>query len=226
MRHQCLVLPEDLGPFLLGQLDQPEEARVQALVAECPTCVAEIRALRPVVAALGTASAASQQPAEPARRPGPVVAPAAPAPGFDGVLTAVHLERAQRRRRPAWLLAAAAAVLAVAVTLGAVAVLARSGDNAGREVALVGQGHAHGTAVVAQRDWGTSIALTVSGLQPGKPYGAWLEDKSGDRVPAGTFTPRSDGTVRLDLSALMSVHDAAAMGVTQLDGDDVLRYDF
>ena len=53
-----------------------------------------------------------------------------------------------------------------------------------------------------------------------------MEDESGDRVPAGTFTATSDGTVRLDLSARMAIGDAAAFGVTLIDGEDVLRYDF
>ena len=78
----------------------------------------------------------------------------------------------------------------------------------------------------SERDWGTAISLTVAGLEPGRPYGAWMEDEAGDRVPAGTFTATSDGTMRMDLSARMAIEDAAAFGVTLIDGPDVLRYDF
>ena len=44
MKHQCQVLPEELGPYLLGQLEPQEEQRIEALVAECPSCTAEVHA--------------------------------------------------------------------------------------------------------------------------------------------------------------------------------------
>jgi anti-sigma-K factor RskA len=217
MKHQCQVLPEDLGPYLLGQLEPDEEARIAALVADCPSCTAEVRALRPVVAALALSGDSAD--------PTPHAATGPPPAGLDGVLSTVHRERARRRSR-SWRIAAAAAVVVLALGLGAVTVLVRDGGDDGRRVTLSGQGTARGGAVVAERAWGTAITLTVTGLQPGRPYGAWLENRSGDRVPAGTFTATTDGTMRLDLSALMRLDDAAAVGVTQLDGKDVLRHDF
>jgi hypothetical protein len=209
MKHQCQVLPEELGPYLLGQLDPDEEQRIAALVAECPSCTAEMHDLRPVVAALALTSSAAQ--------PTSAATPAPPPDGFDGVLSTVHRERARRAGR-SWRVAAAAAVVALVVGIG--------GTDDGRRYTLVGQGTARGSAVCAERDWGTAISLTVAGLQPGAPYGAWMEDETGDRVPAGTFTATSGGTMRLDLSARMALEDAAAVGVTRIDGPDVLRYDF
>ena len=217
MKHQCQVLPEELGPYLLGQLDPQEEQRVAALVAECPSCTAEAHALRPVVAALALTSSSAE--------PAPITAPAPPPDGFDGVLSTVHRERAQHHGR-SWRVAAAAAVVALVVGVGGTIAVGRDGSDDGRRYTLVGQGTARGSAVCAERDWGTAISLTVAGLQPGAPYGAWMEDETGDRVPAGTFTATSDGTMRLDLSARMSITDAAAVGVTRIDGPDVLRYDF
>jgi anti-sigma-K factor RskA len=222
VKHECLVRPEDLGPYLLRQLDSEVEARIGALVAACPSCTEEVRVLRPVVTALGRATTT---PERVALLTDTDVARPDPQAGFDGLLTAVRRERARRRGRT-WRAAAAAAVVAAVLTLGAVAVVSQRDAGGGHVVALVGTGQARGSAVVSERAWGTAIVLTVRGLKPGKPYGAWLEDRSGDRVPAGTFTPASDGTVRLDLSALMSLHDTAAVGVTQLGGVDVLRYDF
>ncbi len=220
MRHECLVSPKDLGPFLLGQLDPHEEVRIGELVDTCPSCSEEARQLRPVVSALGRASAPTATAGVPRPRP-----PAGPPAGVDRLLASIGRERAGRRWR-SWRVPAAAAAVVVALTLGGVVVATRGGDDVGRQVVLAGQGSAVGTAVVTKRPWGTAIVLTVRGLQPDKPYGAWLETRSGDRVPAGTFTPASGGSLRLDLSALLPIGDAAAVGVTQLGGEDVLRHDF
>ena len=217
VKHQCQVLPEELGPYLLGQLEPHDERRIEALVAECPSCTADVYALRPVVAALALTSSAAE--------PAPAVTPPPPPDGFDGVLSTVHRERAQHRGR-SWRVAAAAAVVALVVGIGGTVALGRDGSDDGRSYTLVGQGTARGSAVCSERGWGTAISLTVAGLEPGRPYGAWMEDETGDRVPAGTFTATSDGTMRLDLSARMAIEDAAAVGVTQIDGADVLRYDF
>ena len=218
MKHQCQVLPEELGPYLLGQLDPPEEQRIAALVAECPSCTAEVHSLRPVVAALAMTSSA----VDPTLPPTPTPPPPA---GLDGVLSTVRRERAQRSGR-SWRLAAAAAVVALILGVGGTVAVLRDGSEDGRSYTLVGQGTARGSAECWERDWGTAISLEVAGLQPGAAYGAWMEDETGDRVPAGTFTATSDGTMQMDLSARMALADAAAMGVTQVDGDDVLRYDF
>ena len=60
MKHQCQVLPEELGPYLLGQLDPHDEQRIATLVADCPSCTADVHALRPVVAALALTSSAAE----------------------------------------------------------------------------------------------------------------------------------------------------------------------
>ena len=219
VKHQCQVLPEELGPYLLGQLDPEEELRIAALVAECPSCTAEVHSLRPVVAALALTSSS----AEPTQSVTPTPPP--PPPGLEGVLSTVRRERAQRRGT-SWRVTAAAAVVALVVGIGGTVAVLRDSSDDGRSYALAGQGTAHGSAVCWERDWGTAISLRVAGLEPGEPYGAWMEDRSGDRVPAGTFTATSDGTMRMDLSARISLGDAAAFGVTLIDGDDVLRYDF
>lgn len=220
VRHECQVRPEELGPFLLGQLAPTESDRVADAVAACASCTAEVAGLRPVVAALETATATPRGP----DRPEPPEQQAWRGPdGLEVLLSAVHRERGKRLR--AWRLGAVAAGVALLLGLGTVIAL-QDDDTGGREVRLVGAGPARGTALVTEREWGTAIDLTVSGLQPGQSYGAWLEDGSGERVPAGTFRATSGGAVRLELSALMPVQDAAAVGVTRLGGSDVLRYDF
>ena len=212
MRHECLVRAEDLGPYLLGQLDPAEAARVAEAVTSCASCTAEVQALRPVVVALAYAGPPLDESAA-----------QAPAPALERVLSSVHEERrAQHRRwRTRVYLAAAAVVLLAAAAVGGVVTL-RS-DSGQREVVLSGATSAAGTADVSAQAWGTAITLKVSGLQPDRSYGAWLADGSGKRVGAGSFRPAADGTARLDLSASLPLDQAGVIGVTELsEGQDVL----
>jgi hypothetical protein len=214
MRHECAVRPEDLGPYLLGQLGRNEAALVEEAVSSCASCSAEVERLRPVAAALARASAPVEE-----------AAPRAPSPALDRVLASVHGERAAQRRR--WrtrvTLAAASVVLLGAALVGAFVAVGH--DTGGRDVALSGRTPATGNATVSSQPWGTEITLDVRGLTPGKSYGAWLADVSGKRVPAGTFRPMADGTARLDLGASLALDQAGTVGVTELGGTDVLQAD-
>jgi hypothetical protein len=216
MRHECSVRAEDLGPYLLGQLDPDEAARVAAAVDSCACCAEEVRRLRPVVLAL--AGAGGELDDETVR---------APAPALDRALASVHDARAASRRRVLNRagLAAAAVVLVIATAVGAVVIAGGQDRSSDRDVTLIGQGAAGGSVVLSPRDWGSELVLDVRGLAPGKAYGAWLADESGQRVPAGTFRPASDGSARLNLGASLRPGDAATVGVTELGGDDVLRAD-
>lgn len=211
VRHDCGVRPEDLGPFLLGQLAPHEAALVADSVAACPSCSRQVEQLRPVAAALGRVSITTDD-----------VVPVPP-PALERVLASVRDERAARRRR--WrtrLTLAAAAVVLLLVTLAG-ALVAR--DDPGREVSLTGSTTATGDVLVSERGWGTAVRLDVRGLQPGRTYGAWLADGEGERMPAGTFRALADGTARLELGASMRLDEARSVGVTLLGGDDVLAAD-
>jgi hypothetical protein len=216
MRHECSVRAEDLGPYLLGQLDPEEAALVAAAVDSCACCAEEVRRLRPVVVALAGGAPGLDD-----------AAVRAPAPALDRALASVHDARAAHRRRVLNRvgLAAAALVLVIATAVGAVVIAGGDDRSSDRDVTLVGQGAAGGSVVLSPRDWGSELVLDVRGLAPGKAYGAWLADESGKRVPAGTFRPASDGSARLNLGASLRPGDAATVGVTELGGDDVLRAD-
>lgn len=218
MRHECRVRPEDLGPYLLGQLGIAEAAAVDEALESCPSCTAEVQRLRPVVQALARGSA-----------PGDDQPPAAPTPALERVLATVRDERSERSRRPRGRVAAmvAAVALVLASVVGAV-VLSGGDDGAGgaaREVALTSTTSAAGTVEMWERGWGTALILEVRGLSPGTAYGAWLADRSGDRVPAGSFRPTADGTARVDLSASLRLPEASAIGVSEIGGADVLHGD-
>lgn len=206
MRHECAVRAEDLGPYLLGQLDPGEAAEVADAVRECPLCAAEVAELRPVVHALSRAQPGDHEPVR------------APAPALDRVLAAVH--RPARRQRV--LLGAAAAVV-VAAVLSAVLLVRGAGPDPAQHVALTGRPGTSGVMSVSREPWGTAIELDVRGLTPGATYGAWLADRAGKRVGAGTFRPGSGGTVQLALSSGLPLDQAGAVGVTEIGGADVLR---
>lgn len=212
MRHTCAVRPEDLGPYLLGHLAADEAELVAEAIESCAICSAEVARLRPVAEALALGTTPREESAVPA-----------PAPALDRVLAAVHDASAEGRRRVRRRVALAAAAVLVAVVAVAGLAVVVGGEENGRDIALTGRSAATGTAVVSERGWGTAISLDLHGLVPGRTYGAWLADRSGDRTSAGTFRPTADGSVRLDLAASLLLPDASVLGVTEIDGADVLR---
>lgn len=222
VRHVCDVRPEDLGPYLLGNLEPERVGSVAAQIEDCPACAAEVRRLRPVVAAMSGAT-----PPEEGEQPATIRASV-----LDQVLDTVRQEqRSGRTRNRRLALGAAAAVLVAAAGAGAVVVTSGSDDPDGEgtaQVALTGEGGVAATAVLDPREWGTAIEMEVSGLDPGKVYGAWLEAPDGERVGAGTFRPDEEGSARLVLSAALQVEESGAIGVSWIGGEqrvDVLRAD-
>jgi hypothetical protein len=214
MRHECSVREEDLGPYLLGQLDPYEARRVAEAVDSCACCTEEVRRLRPVVQALARGVPGLDDEPIPA-----------PEPALDRALATMHDAQAARRRRARSraVLAAAALVLVIAGAVGGVVIAGGEDRPSSRDVTLIGQGAATGSVELSRREWGSALVLEVNGLAPGKAYGAWLADESGQRVPAGTFRPTSDGSARLEGAASLRLGDAATVGVTELGGEDVLR---
>lgn len=215
VRHDCDVSPEELGPFLLGHLPPDEAERVRSGVRRCPICSAEVASLEPVVAALAATSPA-----------------VLPEPGADrvdevvlhGVLATVARERAASRRRR-WALVSIAAVVAGLLALGGLLLTGVLGNrDDGRRVELA-RGPVTGSAVLVDAEQGTRIALDVAGLGPGRRYGVWLEDRSGQRVSAGSFRPDADGWAHVDLLAGLPLQDTQAIGMTVAGGDDLVRAD-
>jgi len=215
MRHECSVRVEDLGPSLLGQLSWEESEALEAAVARCPSCSADVERLRPVVSALAGGTGGVERDVEAEPRPVPDLL-------LSRVLASVHDEESAARRRR-WVTVSSTAALAAIVLGLLLAVVMRTTTQPRESLALSGSTSASGHAIVSSQDWGTAITLDVHGLVPGTAYGAWLADGTGKRVPAGTFRPQSDGTVRLDLGASMTLDVAAQVGVTALGGGgDVL----
>jgi Putative zinc-finger len=202
---------EQIGAFLLGNLDGVERAAMQAHVDGCSACQAEVRELEPVVAAL--AFAAPDRIEEAPQPPGDLeestLAP---------ILKEMHRAR-RRRRRSQWSGLAAAAVCVVAIGLAgftwllepAVAweQLSSSWETRGAEV--------EGNLIA--HDWGTEIRLAVSGIQDGRSHRVTLVSEDEEQVHAGTFIGTGDEPLRCKLNAALLRKDADRLEVRTPDGE-------
>ena len=163
--------------------------------------------------------------------------PAAPPAASQAPIDLASARRAKERRtggrrftRPAFLIAAAAAVVAVA--LSAVLLLRDSPAQRRFDVALsateLAPG-ASGSAVMLKTDSGWEIKLDATGLprlDGGRFYQAWLRNAGGVLVPIGTFNEGTDVTLWAGVSpqdfATMTITQEAADGVQDSSGQRVL----
>jgi len=211
VRHECGLTAEDLGPYVLGQLEAAEQRRATGLLSMCASSRAEVARLIPVVGAL-------QADVAPPR----VVAPAR---ALDRALDAVHAAGASTtaRRRRRWALVAAAVLLPAALaSLLRTGPLSSGRTPRGTQVTLSGSGGAGGAVRVGARAWGSALTLDVHGLTPGRTYGAWLADGTSHRLPAGTFRATARGSAHLDLASALRAPDTRTVGVNEIGGRDVL----
>jgi Putative zinc-finger len=201
---------EQIGAFLLGVLDEGERTAMQTHLSSCPVCQAEVRALKPVVAALADAAPdrIDEDPLPPEDLEESTLAP---------ILGEIHRAR-RRRRRLGWSALAAAAICVVAIGLAgftwllepAVALEPLSFSVApGMEV----EGH------LIKHDGGTEIRLAVSGLRDGQTYRVTLVSEDGERVNSGTFIGIGDKPLRCTLNAAMLREDADRLEVRTSGGE-------
>ena len=200
--HRCR---EQIGAFLLGELDGGERTAMQAHLNSCPVCQAEVRELEPVVAALADASAdrIDEDPLPPGDLEESTLAP---------ILGEIHRAR-RRRRQSRWSALAAAAICVVVIGLAgftwflepAVSLEPLSFSGVAPGVELEGNLIAHA--------WGTEIRLLASGLRDGQTYRVTLVSEDGERVNSGTFIGAGDKPVRGTFNAALLRKDAARLEV-------------
>jgi anti-sigma factor RsiW len=210
----CDARRGDLAAAALGRLDPDALAEIEAHARACEACRNELARLRSVAALLDEVDPLTD------------VGEGAPPELASRVLQRVSAERhrARVRRRAAWCAAAAAAVVvAVAGVLIAAADDAgddREGELAGLEVDFVDAPEGvEASATIAADGEGTVVELDASGLDPSTVYALWLSSSSGDRMPAGTFKPKTDGAVAVRLECAIDVDDAERIWATTPDGD-------
>lgn len=223
-------LHELMGAAVLGSLTPAESEELEGLLDADPAARRELAELRATVAMLPPAGAGAGFDAQPSPgledrvvaavadlgRPPPVLVTAAPPPA---------------RTRGLASAAAAAALVVVAGlggwaigqrepasptgppgTLGATETISFTGEPRGVEV----------DAAVVAHTWGTETVLTVDGLTQGV-YTVQVIDTDGDRVEAGTFIAAEQGVTDCRMIAALLRSDAAAILVSEADGDAVMR---
>jgi len=202
---------EQIGAFLLGELDGGERTAMQAHLNSCPVCQAEVRELEPVVAGLADADPdwIDEDPWPPGDLEELTLAP---------ILGEMH--RAwRRRRRFQWSALAAAALCVVVIGLAgftrflepAVSLEPLSFSGVAPGVELEGNLIAHA--------WGTEIRLVASGLRDGQTYRVTLVSEDAERVNSGTFIGAGDKPVRGTFNAALLRKDAARLEVGTPGGE-------
>jgi len=201
---------EQVGAFLLGKLDEGERTAMQAHLNSCPACQAEVRELKPVVAALADAAPdrIDEDPWPPEDLEESTLAP---------ILGEIHRAR-RRRRRFRWSTLAAAAICVVAIGLaGFVGLLepAVALEPLSFSVAPGMQVEGH----LIEHARGTEIRLDVSGSRDGQIHRVTLVSEDGERVNAGTFIGIGEGTLRGTFNAALVREDADKLEVRTPGGE-------
>jgi Putative zinc-finger len=204
----CRGWREELGAYALDQLDAGYRGAVEAHLAGCGECRAELDLLTPVAAALPLAD------------PGQLNRSAAP-PRTLAIRIARGIageKRARRRRRVriggAIAATGAAAALALAIVLGGSSAPAPTGPGVKRVAFTSTPPGVEIGAELTPRAWGSEISLRVRGITPGTRCQVWLRRADGGRVAAGSFRYRYEGgSDAAALSSSLSPSDARVIGV-------------
>jgi hypothetical protein len=216
----CAEARISLGVYVLGALEPEERAAVDAHLATCEGCQAEladIEGLPALLAVLSTDDAvtlADELPQGAATPPGA-------ADNGTGLETADHpagLSTVPARRkshRTTWLSAAIVAVIALATVsaaeLGIYAGQADAGPYAGPALgswqSAQGSNSAemHATVRYRRMGWGTQVAVQVTGIPLRTPCSIEAYERNGTTVVGGSWiTDSSEGKVWYPASAAVS----------------------
>jgi anti-sigma-K factor RskA len=173
-----------VGAYLLDAIEPEERAAFEEHLEGCPSCRAEVAALRPVAASLAEPTAAEPPPAIWERVMARVVITPQLAPG---VPHPRHAARLSRRRVLQW---AAAAAAAVVVGGGVAAIVSRNDEGAPTAADVFAADDAQARTVATDRGTvrvGASpslglVAVDTSALRPagtGRTYQLWLVPRTG-----------------------------------------------
>ena len=133
---------------------------------------------------------------------------------------------ARRTGMPRLLVAAAAAVVAVILAVGAFSLIRGDGRPGSDADAIELAGAAPGitgSVSIVEGDDATELRLTASGLEPNAVYAAWLAPAEGEKVPAGTVRADENGEVDAELVSSFPVSEAARVWVTDPAATTVLN---
>jgi len=204
---------EQIGAFLLGKLDEGERKAMQTHLSSCLVCQAEVKELKPVVAALADAAPdrIDEDPLPPEDLEELTLGP---------ILGEIHRAR-RRRQRYSWSAVAAAAICVVGIGLAGFTWLL---EPAVALVEPVPFSVAPGMEVegnLIKHAWGIEIRLVVSGMRDGQTYRVTLVSEDGEQVNAGTFIGTGDKPLRGTFNAALLRKDADRLEVRTPGGEPV-----
>jgi len=204
-----------LGALVLGALDPAERAAVEAHVATCARCTAEVAEFASLPALLGRltpdqAAAVDPRPADP------------PDELLDRILAAAGTRHRRRRAVSAW---AAAAVAVAAATVWVFTAGPLASERAAADVVVAGWDtttEVHGEVTMRPTPNGTELAVALTGVEPGEQCEliAGTADGRWEVTSAWQATYRGEATVTG--STALALADIRHLTVKASDGRTLL----
>jgi hypothetical protein len=202
-----------LGVFVLGVIDPEERPALEAHLAVCENCAAELAelvVLPGLLHRLDPAAAASGLPSPSSRFQERVVA-------------AGRVVRARHRRRLAMALGTAAAVIAAALLAGSVFGGTEPGSHpgAGRSIVVAGTDPktlVHAKVSLARGDSGTQLSLVLGGVSPGEQCRLVALDASGRQETAASWVATYTGSASVTGTTSFPRGSITSLRVVRGDG--------
>ena len=210
----CEHVRPDLAAYALGALEPSEAATVEAHLATCPDCAAELGELQPLPRLISRAEG--------------LEIPAPPAALEERILDRVAASRPRRRRlrRPRRLGALVATALTGAAIGAGAAALAitviwdgdEGGATAGYDLVLDGDDGVSARAAFDPGDGGTEVHLWIDGLPPGgKAVYEVKCERPGWSASAGTFRADADGKAYVVLTTAARIGEYERIRIVRGD---------
>jgi hypothetical protein len=219
-------LREALGALALGQLDDPDLApELDAHLATCDRCRAELAELREVGEALRLLHPAADEP------PVPLTTSAALDRRIEDAFTversAGRFEGAARRRGGArWAVGLGGALVGAAAATAIVLATAPAPAPAGPTVlAVPAVESAPGVQAqvgLVNHTWGVELRLRMDGLPGGEAYDVTVVDDAGGSHDAGQFLGVAGTTITCSMNSSLLLRDAARFEVLDRSGAVVI----
>jgi hypothetical protein len=201
----CEQAPSFLGAYVLGALDPTERRAAEQHLGGCADCRAELAEFSGLTAQLDRIGPEDTR-----------LEPVAPSPDlYDRVAAAAR----PQRRRPMLLAAAAAAVLLVAG--GATWAAVRDTQ----EVRTASAGAVSMSVAADERNDGTALDVTVTGLPAGENCRLVVVDEQGERHAAGEWTTYG-GEATYGMWTDVDPGAVADVVLLGTSGDELVRVDF
>ena len=223
---RCDEVRLSLGAYTLGTLPAPEADAVRAHLDMCPDCSAELAELARLPELLAMVPGAEVGLGGRTGRHA-ATTPASDTPRLEQLFERAAAERAHGRNRSR-IMAGLAAVAAAMVVLFGVAVV-NSGNQATQPPAA-----APGTTTLSAREasgvwaelevtpkgWGTSVALSLGGVTPGKTCRLEAVGQDGSREVASTWQVPTEGYSAS--SGSLTIPGAVGMTTASIDHYEVV----